>query len=136
MGILAAIIIAILITLIFSPYKKGELGSLLIFFFVLFLSALAAQFWIVPFGPVLWGVTWLPIVFIVFIFALLFSTPPPTAKLKAELSPGEVATSANAVSIFVWLLFSLLLLAIVLGVYYSEIAEEKSVQKSEIMHRK
>lgn len=124
MGILAALIIALLVSLIFSAiYRNGPLSSLLIFFLILFMGGMAAQFWIVPFGPVVWGVAWLPLLFIVLIFAFLFSTPVPFQRnaTKADEKNTIAAPVVLALNIFIWALLVLLLVAVVAGYYRTNI---------------
>src|ERR1044071_8353966 len=95
MSILAAFLFALLITLILSSGYKSRglsIAVLVVFFFVLFMAGIAAWFWIVPFGPVLWGVYWTPILFIILLFTFLLLVPSPyerdlvstTVKTEAE----------------------------------------------------
>ena len=120
MSILAAFIIALLFSLLFSTgYRKG--GSLVplgMFFLILFMATLAGNYWIVPFGPLLWGVAWLPLIFIGIISALLFVAPSPRTKIRAADSQTEEADSAvTGISIFIWVLFIVFLIAVVAGYY-------------------
>lgn len=117
MGVLAAFVIALIVAVLFSPYKrKDSVMPLVILFLVLFAAGVAAQFWIVPFGPVILGVAWFRILFIILIFALLFSASPPHRRTKvAEEDTGSVVTA-----VFVWLILIILFIAIILGLYYSD----------------
>ena len=104
MSIFAAFIIALLFSLLFSSgYRKG--GSLVplgMFFLILFMATLAGHYWIVPFGPILWGVAWLPLIFIGIISALLFVAPSPRTKIRAADAKAENADSAvTGISIFI-----------------------------------
>jgi magnesium-transporting ATPase (P-type) len=122
MSILAAFLIAIFVSVLFSsPYrsKGSSMAPLAIFFFVLFLSGIAGGYWIVPFGPVMWGVAWLPLLSIIFVVAILFSAPPPHQ--RTITTPGEKAEMGAfaAVSIFTWILFVVLLIAIFAGIFQS-----------------
>jgi len=120
MGVLGAFIIALFVAILFSPYKRSDsFMPLFILFLVLFAAGIAAQFWIVPFGPVFWGVSWLRILFIVFIFALLFSTPAPHRRSRVE-DATDSAPAAAAIGILVWLILLVLIVAIIIGIYYSE----------------
>jgi len=117
MGILAVFIIALLISLLFSSgYRnRPSIVPFIIFFLVLFMAGLAGRFWIVPYGPLLWGVAWIPLFFLVLLFAFLFSAPP----LHTRRS--DRAEAAEAISIFVWLLFCVLLIAVIAGFLRSPI---------------
>lgn len=77
-GILAAIVIAILISAIFyyAFNSTGPWGSLWSFFIVLLLVIWAANVWVRPVGPVYWGIAWFPMFFIGLIFALLLAAIP------------------------------------------------------------
>ena len=120
MSILAAFIIALLFSLLFSSgYRKG--GSLVplgIFFLILFMATLVGHHWIVPFGPILWGVAWLPLIFIGIIAALLFVAPSPRTKIRAVDAKTEEADSAvTGISVFIWILFIVFLIALIAGYY-------------------
>jgi len=114
MGILAALIIALLVSMMISPYRKGgSIFALLVIFFILFLAGLAGEYWIVPFGPMPYGVSVFPLLFIVIIVTFLLATPSPYQRRRAN---DEIATTASAaISIFFWLLLILFLIAVVAG---------------------
>jgi hypothetical protein len=118
MAIAAAFITAFIVSIIFLPYRQGSVTSLIIFFVLLFLAAISSQFWIVPFGPTFYGVTWVPMIAIVIIFALLFSIPSrPIRSKKENEDASEETASLITVSIFTWILFCLLIIVIAAGVY-------------------
>ncbi len=120
MGILGAFIIALFMAILFSPYKRNDsFVPLLILFLILFAAGIAAQFWIVPFGPVFWGVSWLRILFIIFIFALLFSAPAPHRRTGITES-ADTPAAAAAIGALVWIVLIILVVAIVIGIYFSE----------------
>jgi hypothetical protein len=115
MSILAAFTLALLIALLFAPgYRKGSYGPIVIFFFILFLAGIASQFWIIPIGPVWWGVSWLPLLFVMLLFTFLFAAPSPYERERATKVNGEQAAVA-VVSVFIWLFVSLLFIAIIIG---------------------
>jgi hypothetical protein len=121
MGILGAFIIALMVAILFSPYKgQNSVMPLVILFLVLFAAGIAAQFWVVPFGPVFLGVAWFRILFIVLIFALLFSSPPPHRRISSA-SEAVNEPVVTAVSVFVWIILFILVAAIVIGLYYSDV---------------
>jgi hypothetical protein len=117
MSIFAAFILALLISLLFAPgYRKGSYLPLVLFFFLLFMAGIASQYWITPFGPVWWGVSWGPLGFILLLFTLLFIVPSPYERTTPKAN-SEVTTTGAAISIFMWLLFLMLFLAIILGIF-------------------
>jgi hypothetical protein len=123
MSILAAFIIALLLTLALAPGYRGRpdpITPLIIFFFTLFLIGLAAQFWIVPFGPLLWGIAWVPLLFVVLLFSLAFAAPSPYKGRRNEIKASEASAAESAgaaVSFFIWLLFILLFIAVAIGYF-------------------
>lgn len=119
MEFLAAFILALLVTIIFAMGYRGSGSSLTqiaVLFFILFMAGIAGQYWIVPFGPVLWGISWLPLLFIVLVVTLLFAAPPPypVKKRKAEEKAGDSPVRV-AISIGVWLILLALLIAAIIG---------------------
>jgi hypothetical protein len=117
MSIFAAFILALLIALLFAPgYRSGSYGPLVLFFFLLFMAGVASQFWLIPFGPVWWGVSWLPLLFIMLIFSFLFAAPSPYDRTRITKADGDVAAAA-AISVFLWIIFSILLVAIIIGLF-------------------
>ena len=119
MSILGALILALLISLLFSPgYRRGSYAPLLIFFFILFMAGIASQYWIPPFGPVWYGVSWIPMLFIILIFTFLFAAPSPYERRSITKTNDEkqaASAAAAAISIYVWLIFIILVIAILVG---------------------
>jgi hypothetical protein len=120
-GIIASIIIALLLTLIFSTsYRhRGPWGGLLFFFLVIFLASWAGQLWI-PRGPVLFGVAWVPLVFIGVLVAILLLAAGSSAIDRAPVNPPAEKTVQEDASIltigfFFWLLILILITAITIG---------------------
>ena len=119
MSIFGAFILALLISFLFSPgYRKGSYAPLMIFFFMLFMAGIASQYWIPPFGPVWYGVSWTPMLFIILIFTFLFAAPSPyERRIITKTNDEKQAASAVAsfMSIYVWLIFIILFMAILVG---------------------
>ena len=129
MEILAAILIALIVSLFFvyALNARGPWGSLWSFFLLVVLIVWAASLWISPFGPVYWGVSWGPLVFVAIVFAaLLASVPtsrayrrrkgdlPETAAARASESEEERAAE-GALGFMFWILIGLLLVGIIVG---------------------
>lgn len=138
-GILAAIVIAILISALFyfAFNARGPWGSLWTFFLVLLLVVWAASLWIRPIGPVYWGVSWVPLIFIGLIFALLLAAIPtyddetevrlpeedvvidethPESRRTEIERRREAAGAAVAVGWIFWTFIIFLLIAIFIGI--------------------
>src|SRR5882757_11538956 len=113
MGILTAFILALIVLVLIPGTRTSTIDAVVLFFFILFLAGIAGSLWIVPFGPVVYGVSWLPMLFFILLVAFLFSSPPPGQRTTT----GEAAASVAAVSIFVWLLFAVLIIAVAGGYF-------------------
>jgi len=122
MNFVAAFILAVIITSVFAIGYRGRQASpvpLIIFFFILFLTGVAAQYWIVPFGPTAYGVYWVPLLFLLLLFSFVFAAPSPyrSRPKSVEKEAEEMAGAFAAISMFVWLIFIVLFVAILLGVF-------------------
>lgn len=86
---------------------------------ILILAGLAGSSWINPVGPVFWDVALLPVLFVVFVFALLMAaaTPPSRNREKdvANPEPSEEEAGAIAIGGFFWILMSILLIIALWG---------------------
>jgi len=123
MSILAAFLIALFVVILFSSQyrsKGSSMAPLAIFFLILFLAGIAGGYWIVPFGPVMGGVAWLPLLFIIFVVAILFSASPPHQRTIATSGEKTKVGAFTAVGIFTWILFVVLLIAIFAGIFQSQ----------------
>lgn len=113
-----ALFIALFLTSIFAHGCKrcGPGSSILVFFGIIFLASWAGGLWIMPFGPILFGIYWFPFLFMGLLFALLLaaatpterSTPTKTAKQKVE----EAKSTENAIDVFIWILIIFLMFSI------------------------
>src|SRR5436309_1100401 len=116
MTILIAFVIALIVSLLFSPREKGAtIAPLIVFFLVLFFAALAGGYWIVPFGPLIWGVAWMPLVFIVLVVAALFAAPSPY--VRSTKNSEQAASGMAAIGALTWILLLALLAAFFAGIY-------------------
>lgn len=120
--ILAAILIALAFTLIFSVglKNKGPWGTLWFTFLVLFLSSWAGFLWLKPIGPLVFGIPMVPSLFIALVIAFAlaavsYTSLPPGA---IEQSEKEAKTLPAAIGVFFWLLVIVLITAIVVGYCY------------------
>ena len=72
------------------------------------MAGIASQYWITPFGPVLYGISWMPLLFIILIFTFLFAAPSPYERRNISKTNDEKQAASAAVaamSIYLWLLF-------------------------------
>jgi len=113
--VITALVVA---TVIMVPlYLTGRIGpwsGRIWFGLVLFLFTWVGGVWGRPYGPVLWGVSWLPFVFWGLIFALLMAAAvprrPPRSRRKlpepprAEVENGTADPLDMTLGIFFWIL--------------------------------
>lgn len=130
MPIIAALIFALFISLIFAPgYRRGSFGPLIIIFLVLFMAGIASQYWIIPFGPTWQGVSFTPLLFIVFVFSFLLLAPSPYERrsLRNVNNTDAAAPAAVvAVSVFVWILLVMLAIAVLVGLFRGPITNSEN----------
>jgi hypothetical protein len=125
--ILLTIIVAVLIGILFYYVfrKAGPWGKFWTFILVLILAGLAAAAWIPPVGPVFWDIAWIPVVFVILLFALLMAaaTPPErvereTTEVPPENLPVEERASVSVLlSAFFWIFIVFLFFAAIWGIF-------------------
>ena len=112
----AALLVSLAIILIFSLTARRPMRGLWVVVILIFLATLSGQLWIRPFGPVYWGVSWIPLIVVpLFFFFLLFALlpSPPPAKEDAAAKDGALV----AMGMFFWIILLLLLISIIIGYY-------------------
>jgi hypothetical protein len=114
--------IALLLTALFAGglRRAGPWEGWWWFFLVVLLGGWVAALWAEPVGPPMWGVAWLPILWLALLFALLLAaaapprppagTPPPRSEDEAA-----AATAMVALSGFFWVLVIGMAIAILVG---------------------
>ena len=110
-----ALVVGMIIVLIVSRAfgTKGPWGSLLWFFLVVSLFAWAGGVWLVPFGPMFWGIGLLPIILIGFLVSLLLTAASPRTPRWRRASKEEVTSEAGTravVDIIFWVVIICLLI--------------------------
>jgi len=133
--IVAAFLVAVLVTVFFSVVlgTKGPWGALWLVFITIFLATWAAHLWINPFGPLILGVSVIPILVVGLIFAFMLAATslPPPGKRNVPPQDSRAATEeppVSVVGIFFWVLLIILLLAIAAGYYRMPINTEQLVK--------
>ena len=124
---LFAAVFAVLLTLIFSTLfrRKGPWSRGLVFFLIVFLAAWAGGVWLLPFGPTLFGVTWLPFLIAgLFVALILAAALPPqmteeSSEKKIVLEKRTDAVERKRFDAFFFLLIGALLIAVILGYLFS-----------------
>lgn len=109
--------------------RRGPWGAFWVFLLILILAAWVGRLWITPAGPLIWGYGWLPVLFWVFMIALLIGIASPgeddrrvdgdetidyEPETKTRLSRDERGVAA-VFGIFFWMLLLLFAVAIIVG---------------------
>jgi hypothetical protein len=118
----AALLITVAIILIFSIFSKNAWRGFWIFFSIIFLATLSGQLWITPFGPVTWGISWVPLILVaLFFYMLLFALipPQPITPMPVEDKKTEKTSTPSllALGLFFWIVIILLLASVIAGYY-------------------
>lgn len=123
--IIVAISLAVAVGLIFYYVFRvtGPWGSLFAFLGILVLAGLAAQAWVLPFGPTIYGAPWLSALVVILLFSLLIAaaTPPRSPRERPVVSEAErdiTETSTAGViafGVFFWLFLIVLFIAVIWG---------------------
>lgn len=123
-GIIILFFIALIVGALFTYGFKTPTpwGAFWVFLLLLFLAALAGRYWIAPVGPQLYGVAWAPVLFFVFIIALIIAASTPAENRTVikdpadkELRKSEARGTVAALGLFFWLLLMFFLIAIIVG---------------------
>lgn len=122
-----SVIIALVFSVVFAWIirRQGPRGGFFWFFLIILLATWAGGIWIAPIGPMLWGVYWLPFIFIAFIFSVILSisshhrkprTREETLKEIEDARKGEALEELTYVTLnlFFWFLLAALATAIVI----------------------
>jgi hypothetical protein len=94
---------------------KGPWGGLLSFWIVVVLFAWVAGVWLRPYGPVWFGVGWIPIIFVGLLVAMLLTAVSPRERWNRFSGKKKSVAAENRkadVDVFFWILiFCLAMLA-------------------------
>lgn len=117
-----ALSFALILTAAFAvgSRSRGPWENLVVFFFVLFLASWAGGLWLAPFGPVLWGATWLPFFLAGLLVLLILMAALPTSGRESTVElvdkrerAAELRAAVTALGVFFWVLIVLLIVGIV-----------------------
>ncbi len=126
-SLIVALILSYIMSLVLR--RRGSKGGFFFFFLMLFLITFAGALWIRPFGPSLYGVFWLPIIFICLIGGLFLyhaapNRPPRNQEEKQQML-AEMETERQleqvtyvTLDVLFWLIVCLLILAIVYRIFW------------------
>lgn len=99
--LIAALLIAFVLSLLFVAVPPGRRGLGFPAFFLLVLVATwVAGLWVQPFGPLIYGVAWLPFLMAGLLIALLLSAAvPPRDETPPRDRPGEAPRPASRIDL-------------------------------------
>lgn len=119
-SLLVAVIFTVILSFLLGWERPGRPGVGAAFFFlfiILFVATWAVGNWMAPFGPIYWGIYWLPFILVGFILALLIAAivPPRKPRTRREaIEQAEARVGAEAtLGAFFWLLIVVLLIALI-----------------------
>lgn len=113
-----AILFVVILRALFG--RRAPFGSVWILLLFLFLVTWAGGVWLVPFGPTLSDVSWLPFLVVGVFIAIILATTVPSEPGRPKTIEGAKAerTSATALAgltVFFWITIVLTLIAILLA---------------------
>lgn len=129
--VFTAIVLALIFT-IFIPllFKRRGPGGIWVFFLILFLSLWAGGLWLYPAGPYFWGVSWLPLLVLGTIIALILIAVEDNTQNRPEgygnTTERPVTVNekqqrdAAKISLYFWIIMILLAVAILSGYYINQ----------------
>ncbi len=129
--IIAAVAIGSFFYFVFK--SSGPWGTFWTFLLVLILAGLAAEAWITPFGPVYYGIAWIPTLFVLLLFAFLLAAATPTPREERIIEETETTrpqgesirarkegeAAVAVVGIFFWFLIIFLAIAASWGLFFN-----------------
>ncbi|MGD9300567.1 MAG: hypothetical protein PVI13_03255 [Desulfobacterales bacterium] len=121
--LMLVLFITLILTLVFAVGFRRQSwgGGLIVFFLILFLATWAGGVWITPFGPVWYGISWLPFLFVGLVIALLLTSTMRPDRIRpqrrggVEMRPRSDTETIAALDAFMWILIGGLMLAILVG---------------------
>jgi len=129
---LAEIIIGILMAvgvglLFYYGFKvSGPWRSFWAFMSILVLAGIIAVAWLAPFGPQIYGVSWLGVLFFILFFALILAAvTPPRKEFEGREPTREELRSERvgliALGTFFWILIIAMAVAAIVGIFYTPV---------------
>ena len=128
--IVAALLMALIITVFFSGVLKhsGPWDAIWLVFITIFLASWAGYLWINPFGPMVMGVSIMPIFVVGLIFAFILAavtTPKQRVVKDLEIKEEVPADTKVAIGIFFWIVLILLVVAIITGYWRTPVNSQQ-----------
>jgi hypothetical protein len=117
-----ALSISLVLTFVFAAALRGELrrrplelgGAALAFFVVVLLATWAGGVWLAPFGPQVWGISWLSFLLIGVVVALMLAAGAIASPRHAEVGARSELWRVQG-SLLFWILVAVLLFSVALA---------------------
>ena len=132
-----ALIVAFVLSVLFSLATRVGVRrtGFFWFFLIIFLGTWAGGIWVRPFGPSLWGISWLPFILsgLIFVLILTISAPrrPPrsrheTLSMLERIEREKELEQATYItlSFFFWILLFVLIISIITPVPIGDLKNE------------
>ncbi len=126
--IIFSIVVALLIGILFYYGFKysGPWDSFWSFLLILLLAGLAASAWLEPVGPLFYNIAWVPILFVILLFAVfLAAASEPLNKRRIEFrnappeaEPDRADPAGATLGFFFWLFLMFLIFAVIFGSFW------------------
>jgi uncharacterized membrane protein YraQ (UPF0718 family) len=107
------LVFAAIFSLIFR--RTGPWASFFVFFIIIALASWAGGVWLLPVGPPLFGVFWIPFLIFGFTFAILLAASAPSRTYRSRRRATEDQSVVAAFDVFFIVLIGVLIAAIVVG---------------------
>ena len=119
-----AVLLALVVGSFFYYVFKytGPWGSFWTFILVLIMAGVAASVWVEPFGPMIYNVAWMPVLFVILLFALLLAAVTPPRYRTKDPARDDLTDVSNkdvpvlVVSAVFWVFLAGLMIAILIGI--------------------
>ncbi len=123
LGAVIIVTVAVLTGILFYHILKvkGPWGSLWTFILTLGVAGLAAATWVNPVGPVYRDLAWVPVFFVILLFALFLAAATPAIRQRdpeteyPELGNGKDNNPEGALTVFFWLFIVIMLFVALWG---------------------
>ncbi|MFP4385208.1 MAG: hypothetical protein ACLFST_05070 [Spirochaetia bacterium] len=121
---LMALVFGLLITIVIAGWfkRRGPWSGMFIFFIIVFLSSWAAGIWLIPFGPTIYGVNWIPFLIGGLIVGLILAAAAP--RIFPRTHPKEEVKEHNRrfltaedFDVFLVVTLIVLIVAVVVGYF-------------------
>jgi len=119
-GLLYFISVALILTLVFTYGLRirGPWGNFWAFFLILFLAIWMADAWIMPVGPMLGEIFWVPPLVVGLLIALILAAATPKVNKDVHLEqqqPSGDDSRAIALGVVFWMLVMIMLSLAIIG---------------------